>query len=69
MGPVGVFSLVQFGLWEGGVEVLDGHLIEGDHVLKFSQLKAHITEPQEREKTGMDLNANTIKMFVRYFRN
>lgn len=30
--PVWVFDLVQLGLGEGVVEVLDGHLIEGDHV-------------------------------------
>lgn len=39
MGPVGVFDLVQLGLGEGVVEVLDGHLVEGDHVLKLIQLR------------------------------
>lgn len=38
MGPVGVFDLVQLGLGEGLVQVLDGHLIEGDHVLELGQL-------------------------------
>lgn len=38
--PVGVFDLVQLGLWEGVVEVLDGHLVEGDHVLELGQLMA-----------------------------
>lgn len=36
--PVGVFDLVQLGLGEGVVEVLDGHLVEGDHVLELGQL-------------------------------
>lgn len=44
MGPVRVFDLVQLCLGEDAVEVLDGHLIEGDHVLKFSQLKTHKAE-------------------------
>lgn len=39
MGPVGVFDLVQLGLGEGVVEVLDGHLIKGDHVVKLGQLR------------------------------
>lgn len=38
MWPVGVFDLVQLGLGEGVVEVLDGHLVEGDHVLELGQL-------------------------------
>lgn len=33
MGPIRVFDLVQLCLGEDVVEVLDGHLIEGDHVL------------------------------------
>lgn len=36
-----MFDLVQLGLWEGGVEVLDGHLIEGDHVVEPGQLKSN----------------------------
>lgn len=36
--PVGVFDLVQLGLGEGVVQVLDGHLVEGDHVLELGQL-------------------------------
>lgn len=38
--PVGVFDLVQLGLREGVVEVLDGHLVEGDHILELGQLRA-----------------------------
>lgn len=38
VGPVRVFDLVQPGFREGGVEVFNGHLIKGDHVLKFIQL-------------------------------
>lgn len=49
MGPVGVFDLVQLGLREGVVEVLDGHLIEGYHVLKLFQLKAHTTKRENRQ--------------------
>lgn len=50
MGPVGVFDLVQLGLGEGVVEVLDGHLVEGDHVLKLVQLRPNTKEQKERER-------------------
>lgn len=38
--PVGVFDLVQLGLGEDFIEVLDGHLVEGDHVVELGQLVA-----------------------------
>ena len=50
MGPVGVFDLVQLGLWEGVIEVFDGHLVKGDHVLEFSQLRPNVKERKGRER-------------------
>lgn len=48
VGPVGIFDLVQLGLREGVVEVLDGHLVEGDHVVEFIQLIANTKEQKEK---------------------
>lgn len=50
MWPVGVFDLVQLGLGEGVVEVLDGHLVEGDHVLELGQLGGGQTDSQTELK-------------------
>lgn len=51
VGPVGMFDLVQLCLRESVVEVLNGHLIEGDHVLEFIQLK---TQQDERKESKLD---------------
>ena len=71
VGPVGMFDLVQLCLREGVVEVLNGHLIEGDHVLKLIQLKKKQikkkTEQNERENS--QIFANPLKLFMKYFGN
>ncbi|KAG5854098.1 hypothetical protein ANANG_G00033920, partial [Anguilla anguilla] len=37
--PVRILLLVQFRLRKHVVQLIDGHLIEGDHVLEFLQLQ------------------------------
>lgn len=50
VGPVRVFDLVQLGLGESVVQVVDGHLIERDHVVKLGQLRfAQKKDEQETE--------------------
>ena len=61
-----MFDLVQLGLGEGVVEILDGHLVEGDHGPKLFQLSSHKTEEKDRERFE---NANSLKMFMTYFSN
>ena len=39
-----MFDLVQFGFREGVVQVLDGHLVKGDHVLELGQLSSNKEE-------------------------
>lgn len=65
VGPVGVFDFVQLGLWESVVEILYGHLVEGDHVLKLIQLGVDKTE----RKNNRVFKCKSIKMFMRYYRN
>lgn len=36
--PVRMFLFVQLRFWESVVQVFDGHLVEGNHVLEFVQL-------------------------------
>lgn len=69
MGPVGVFDLVQLGLREGVVEVLDGHLVERDHVLKLIQLRSNTKEQKERErgKNNKVMNTDFLKKSMRCF--
>lgn len=63
VGPVGVFDLVQLGLGEGVVEVLDGHLIEGDHVLELGQLRPHTkgTGSERQKINGDNINKDFLK--------
>lgn len=36
--PIRVLGLVQRGLWECGIQILNGHLLKGNHVFELLQL-------------------------------
>lgn len=50
VGPVGVLDLVQLGLGESVVQVIDGHLIERDHVVKLGQLRFTQKKNETRDR-------------------
>lgn len=62
MGPVWVLDLVQLGLREGVVEILDGHLVEGNHVLEVIQLR-------KCERTGYNYSFPKVVREVFFYEN
>ena len=48
--------LVQLGLRERVVQIVDGHLVEGNHVLELLQLEERKVD-QQREENYMSLNS------------
>ena len=56
-----MFGLVQLGLREGVIEVVNGHLIEGDHVLKLIQLKTQEKEQDENQRPVCSLMNISLK--------
>lgn len=52
--PVWILCLVQLGLWEGVVEIFDGHLIERNHVPE------HLKLPRTNSQMGKNYSNASI---------
>lgn len=71
VGPVRMFDLVQFGFGEGAVQVLDGHLVKGDHVLELGHLSSNMEEDKrETKKTSIKVrNGDCLTSSMKGFNN
>ncbi len=62
--PVWILFLVQLGLWEGVVEIFDGHLIERNHVPEHLKLPKTNSQMRKNDSNASILNLIKSNNFI-----